>query len=98
VPPKNHRGIVVCNAKRAEQWRKAFHAAGIEAVVVETIGEEAEGGACKVMVPERKLIDANAIVTAVNQGKRSLPGIVVPWQALIASVLVLAMLGALMIR
>lgn len=98
MPPKHHRGIIVCNARRAEQWRKAFVAAGIQAVVVETDADEAEGGACKVLVPERKLIEANAIVTAVNQGTRSLPGIVVPWQAVIASGIVLAMLAALVIR
>jgi hypothetical protein len=96
--PKHHRGIIVCNARRAEQWRKAFHAAGIQAVVVETDADEAEGGACKVMVPERNLIEANAIVTEVHQGTRSLPGVVVPWQAAIAVVLVLAMLGALAMR
>ena len=89
MPPKHHRGIIVCNARRAEQWRRAFIQAGIQAVVVETDADEAEGGASKVMVPERKLIEANAIVTEVNQGKRSLPGVVVPWQAVIASVIVL---------
>ena len=98
MPPKNYRGMIVCNARRAAQWRKAFHAVGIDAVVVETNADEAEGGACKVMVPERKLIEANAIVTAVNQGKQSLPGIVIPWQAVIASLVVLAMIGALVIR
>jgi hypothetical protein len=98
MPPKNHRGMIVCNARRAAQWRKAFLAEGIEAVVVETNADEAEGGACKVMVPERKLLEANAIVTAVNQGTRSLPGIVIPWQAVIASLVVLAMVAALVIR
>lgn len=98
MPPKHHRGIIVCNARRAEQWRKAFVAAGIQAVVVETDGDEAEGGACKVLVPERKLLEANAIVTEVNQGKRGLPGIIVPWQAVIASAIVLAMLAAIVVR
>lgn len=98
MPPKHHRGIIVCNARRAEQWRKAFVAAGIQAVVVETDADEAEGGACKVLVPERKVIEANAIVTAVTQGTRSLPGIVVPWRAAIATVIVLAMLAAMVIR
>jgi hypothetical protein len=98
MPPKHHRGIIVCNARRAEQWRKAFVAAGIQAVVVETDADEAEGGACKVLVPERKVIEANAIVTAVTQGTRSLPGIVVPWRAVIATVIVLAMLAAMVIR
>ncbi len=98
MPPKHHRGLIVCNARRAAQWQKAFRAEGIEAIVVETNADEAEGGACKVMVPERTLIEANAIVTAVNQGKRSLPGIVVPWKAIIASMVALAMLGAIAIR
>lgn len=98
MPPKHHRGIIVCNARRAAQWRKAFAQAGIAAIVVETDADEAEGGACKVLVPERKLIEANAIVTEIHQGKRSLPGIVVPWRAVIAGAIVVVMLAALVVR
>jgi hypothetical protein len=98
VLPRGYRGIIVCDTRRAAQWRKAFHAAGIDAVVVETEVDEAHGGAYKVGVPERKLIEANAIVTAVNQGKQSLPGVAIAWQAIVAVVLVIAMLAAFVAR
>ena len=96
--PKGYRGLIVCDTRRAAQWRKAFRAAGIEAVIVETEVDEADGGAARVGVPERTLIDANAIVTAVNQGKQSLPGLTIPWQAIVAGVLVIAVLAAFVAR
>lgn len=86
----------MCDSRRAARWRKALRAAGIAAIVVETDADEA--GAARVCVPERTLIEANAIVTAITTGQRSLPGITLPWQAVIASVIVLAMLAALVAR
>ena len=71
---KDAIGIVVCGTRRAAQWRRAFREAGIEAEVVETDTDEAEAGACKVLVPRAKRIEANAIVTAVTRGERGLPG------------------------
>jgi len=96
--PSGHRGLIVCDSRRAARWRKAFQAADIAAIVVETDTDEAEAGAVKVCVPERRLLEANAIVTAITTGQRSLPGVTLPWQAVIASVIVLAMLAALVAR
>ena len=94
--PGGHRGLIVCDSRRAGRWRKALQAAGIAAIVVETDADEA--GAARVCVPERALIEENALVTALTTGQRSLPGITLPWQAVIASVIVLSLLAALVAR
>lgn len=78
--PAGHRGVVVCGTRRAEQWRDAFREAGIDAVVVETDGAEAEAGACKVVVPTSQIVRANAIVTEVTAGKREFPGPKLSWR------------------
>jgi len=66
-------------------------------VVVETDTDEAEAGACKVLVPRGRLIEANAIVTAVTRGERRLPGGGVDVRAVIAVVLVVALIGSVVI-
>ena len=97
--PKGHVGIVVCGTRRAEQWRKAFEEAGISAVVVETDTDEAEAGACKVGVAKGKVVEANAIVTAVTRGERRLPGDgKLAWRAVLALVIIAGMIGALVVR
>jgi hypothetical protein len=94
---KDRVGVVVCGTRRAAQWRTAFRDAGIEADVVETDTDEAEAGASKVLVPRGRLVEANAIVTAVTRGDRSLPGGALDVRALIAVVLVLALIGSVVI-
>jgi hypothetical protein len=96
--PRGHRGIVVCGTRRAEHWRAAFRASGIEAVVVETEGDEAEGGACQVGVPEARLVQANAIVTEVTSGKRRLPGDGFGWRSVVVVLLVGALIAAMLAR
>ena len=92
--PRGHVGVVVCGTRRAAQWQAAFRAAGIEAVVVETDTDEAEAGACKVGVPKARLLEANAIVTAVTRGERALPGSGLGWQGVVAIAVALALIGA----
>ena len=94
---KDRVGVVVCGTRRAAQWRTAFRDAGIEADVVETDTDEAQAGACKVLVPRGRLVEANAIVTAVTRGDRALPGGGLDWRALIAVVLVIALVGSVVI-
>ena len=94
--PPGHRGLIVCDSRRAARWRKAFQAAGIAAIVIETDTDEA--GAAKVCVPERRLLEANALVTEITAGRRALPGVTLPWQAMIAAVIVLSLLAALVAR
>lgn len=92
--PEGHVGIVVCGTRRAERWREAFRAAGIDAVVVETDADEAEAGACQVGVPRARLLEANAIVTAVTRGERRLrTGM--GWQGIVAIVIAAAFLGGI---
>jgi hypothetical protein len=86
---------VVCDTRRAQAWRTAFERAGIAATVAETIGDEADGGACKVSVPRRDLPAANAIVTAVTRGERRLPGAGLSWRFAIAIVVIVALTTAL---
>ncbi|MCB9562907.1 MAG: hypothetical protein H6709_11580 [Kofleriaceae bacterium] len=74
MPPRDHVGVVVCGTRRAEAWRAAFADAGIPAVVDETDGDESEQGACKVSVPRARMVEANALITAVTRGERRLPG------------------------
>jgi hypothetical protein len=99
VLPKGHVGIVVCGTRRAEQWRVAFEQAGIPAVVVETDTDEAEGGACKVGVAKGRVVDANAIVTAVTRGERRLPGDArLGLRPIIALLVIAGLIGALLVR
>lgn len=70
--PRGYVSIVVCDTRRAEQWRAAFERDGIPAAVDETEADQAHHGACVVGVPRDRLLEANAIVTAVTRGRRSL--------------------------
>jgi hypothetical protein len=88
-------GLIVCDTRRAQAWRAAFGKAGIVAVVAETIGDEADAGACKVSVPRRDLPAANALVTAVTRGERRLPGTGFTWRAAIAIGVVAALAAAI---
>jgi hypothetical protein len=83
----------VCGTRRARAWRRAFRAAGIEAVVVETDTDDAPGGAYQVGVPERQLLRANEIITQVQSGERRLPGAPIGWQAIVALLAILALLA-----
>lgn len=65
--------MVVCDSRLAAQWQAAFREAGIDAAVIETDTDEADGGACKVTVPRARRVEASAIVTAVTRGERRLP-------------------------
>ena len=96
IPP-SHVALVFCDTRRAAAWKAAFAAEGIAAVVEETVGDDAEKGACVVAVPRRKLVAANGIVTAVTQGRRALPAGRPGARAVIAAV-VLAALIAMLVR
>lgn len=87
-------GLIVCDTRRARSWRTAFAKAGIAATVAETVGDEAEGGACKVSVPRRDLPAANAIVTAVTRGELRLPGSGFTWTSVVAIAVIAALAAA----
>lgn len=72
--PAGYVSVVLCDTRRAEQWRRALVAEGIEAVVEETETDEAHLGACRVAVPRADLLRANAFVTAVTKTQRTLGG------------------------
>jgi hypothetical protein len=72
--PAGHVSILFCGTRRAEEWRAALAAEGITAHVEETEAQDAEKGACLVAVPRDQLLVANALVTAVTQGRRRLGG------------------------
>jgi hypothetical protein len=74
VLPAGYVSVIVCDTRRAEEWRAAFAAEGIEARVEETETEEAHLGACRVGVPRDQMLRANAIITDVTKGRRSLGG------------------------
>lgn len=93
--PRDYVGLLFCDTRRARSWQIAFGQAGIVAKVVETIGEEAEAGACKVSVPRRDLPAANDMVTAVTRGELTLPGSGVSWMTIIALVMIAALAAAL---
>lgn len=93
MPPRDHVGVVVCGTRLAARWQDALRAAGIEAVVVETDADEASAGACKVLVPRTRLVEANAIVTAVTRGERTLPGGGPGWRAIVAIVVAFAIVA-----
>ncbi len=94
-PVRDDVGVVICDTRRARAWRAAFAKAGIAVTVAETIGDDAEHGACKVSVPRRDLPAANAMVTAVTRGELRLPGSGVGWRSAIAIALVAALVAAL---
>lgn len=95
MPPRGHVGVVVCGTRLAARWRDAFRAAGIPAEVEETDADEAAGGACKVTVPRARLVEANAIVTAVTRGERHLPGARAGWAGVVAIAVIVALAGGL---
>ena len=72
--PAGHVSVLVCDTRRAEQWRALFVREGIDARVEETDADEAHQGACRVAVPRAQLLAANALVTEVTQGRRRLGG------------------------
>ena len=95
--PAGYVGLVFCDTRRAEAWRAALEADGIAAAVAETDGDDIEKGACVVAVPRARLVAANALVTAVTQGRRQLPATRSNRGAVaIAVVVVAAMLAALL--
>jgi hypothetical protein len=87
-------GLVFCDTRRAQGWRKALAKRGIEARVLETFGEESENGAYKVSVPRKSLPAANQLVTAVTRGEVSLPGSSTAMMAIIAIVVIAAIIFA----
>jgi hypothetical protein len=88
-------GLVFCDTRRAQGWRKALAQRGIEARVLETFGEESENGAYKVSVPRKSLPAANQLVTAVTRGEVSLPGSSIsPMMAIVAVVVIAAIIVA----
>ena len=92
---RDYVGLIFCATRRARSWQIAFQRAGIVARVVETIGEEAEAGACKVSVPRRDLPAANHMVTAVMRGELTLPGTGLSRATLVALVVIVALVAAL---
>jgi hypothetical protein len=96
--PEGHRGVVVCGTRRAERWRYAFLEAGIKAVIVETDGNEAAAGACKVGVPQALFLQAQAVVAEVNAGERRLPGPTLSWQTVIALLAILCVVVWMLAR
>ncbi len=88
-------GLLLCDTRRARRWQRALGKAGIVATVAETIGEEADAGACKVSVPRRDLPAANHMVTAVTRGEVTLPGTGISPMTIIALVVIVALVGAL---
>lgn len=72
--PAGYVSVIVCDTRRAEQWRATFAAEGIAAHVEETEADDAHLGACRVGVPRDQLLVANALITAVTKGHRALGG------------------------
>ena len=95
---RDYVGLIVCDTRRARAWRAAFAKAGIDAIVQETIGEEAETGAVKVSVPRRHLVAANELVTRVTRGEVTLPGPGFSLSSAITIVVIVALIVALVIR
>ena len=54
-------GLIFCDTRRAQGWRKALAQRGIEARVLETFGEESENGAYKVSVPRKQITGAYGV-------------------------------------
>ena len=73
-----------------------FVAEGIEAIVVEANADEAD--ACKVAVASPNIVQANAIVTAVTSGRRTLPGARLSWQSIVALLAILGLFGWMFAR
>ena len=88
-------GIILCDTRRARQWRTAFARQGIAATIAETKGDESERGACKVSVARRDAPAANALVTAVTRGEQRLPGGGLSWLHVAALVTIAAIAAAL---
>lgn len=91
-------GVVFCDTRRAQGWRKALAKRGIEARVLETFGEESEHGAYKVSVPRRNLVAANQLLTAVTRGEVSLPGSIISLPMAIVAVVVIAAIIVAFVR
>jgi hypothetical protein len=72
VVPRGYVSVVVCGTRLAEQWRATFADEGIEARVAETDAQDADKGACLVAVRRDDLVRANAVITAVTRGQRTL--------------------------
>jgi hypothetical protein len=94
VPGPDHVTVIICDARRAEQWRRGFAREGIAAIVAETRGADSEKGACAVAVPATRRLEASALVAAVARGERALPGPGLGARGVIAILLVAALVAA----
>jgi hypothetical protein len=103
-PPRGTCSLVVCDTRRAEEWRAGLTRAGFHPEVIETQGQASEHGAWAVVVPEDEAVGARAMVTAVTRGDQRLPAsIPLPasarWALVLVAVLVLGvLLGFLLSR
>jgi hypothetical protein len=73
MAPPGYRDILICDTRRAQQWQAGLTRAGLEVVLTETRGEDAEKGSWQVAVAERHESKARALVTDVLQGRAKLP-------------------------
>ena len=69
--PPGFTSLIVCDTRRAEEWRDALRREGFEATMVETAATETRG-AWEVGVADRWAMKGRAFVSEVTQGKRRL--------------------------
>ena len=71
--PAGYVSLIVCDTRRAEEWRAALTRAGIEVAVVETAATNQLGG-WEVGVASASALEARAFVKDVLDERRSLGG------------------------
>ena len=77
--PVGYVSLIVCDTRRAEEWRAALAREGIEAAVVETGATNQQGG-WEVGVAAASATAARAFVKDVMDGRRSLGGGASAWR------------------
>jgi len=68
--PTGYKSLLMCDTRRAEQWRAGLERAGFKVTVVEADSEKAS---CEVGVRASHEMAAKAFVTEVIQGRSKLP-------------------------
>ncbi|MBI4509075.1 MAG: hypothetical protein HY698_05540 [Deltaproteobacteria bacterium] len=71
--PTGYKSILICDTRRAQEWRAGLRQAGLELVMIETEGLTSEKGAWELAVPEAQELAAKAFVAKVIQGRLRLP-------------------------
>jgi hypothetical protein len=70
--PRGYRSLVVCDTRRAEEWKAGLARAGFDVALAETAPDNVKG-ACEVGVIEEQELAAKAFVTDVVKGRAKLP-------------------------